>query len=89
MEKNQKYRRSFKQLGSVEQDLGPLCLQKKNDRDDAPTHPLTEIPGIAHERHTRIKSGVQVHGQLLYLCLMTHPLIRLYEDRATALSLIR
>ena len=29
----------------------------KNDIDDAPTHPLTEIPGIAHERHTRIKSG--------------------------------
>ena len=22
-----------------------------------PTHPLTEIPGITHERHTRIKSG--------------------------------
>ena len=34
---------------------GPHCLQTKNDRDDAPT--LTEIPGIAHERHMRIKSG--------------------------------
>ena len=22
-----------------------------------PTHPLTEIPAIAHERHMRIKSG--------------------------------
>ena len=29
----------------------------KKDRDDAPIHPLTEIPGIAHERHMRIKSG--------------------------------
>ena len=33
-----------------------VCRQKLT-RDDAPTHPLTEIPGIAHERHTWIKSG--------------------------------
>ena len=37
---------------------GPALSADKNDRDDAPIHPLTEIPGIAHERHTRIKSGV-------------------------------
>ena len=36
-------------------DVGPHCLQTKDDRDDAPL--LTEIPGIAHEWHTRIKSG--------------------------------
>ena len=36
---------------------GPHCLQTKNDRHDAPTHPLTEIPEIGHERHTQIKSG--------------------------------
>ena len=33
--------------------LGPaLFVDKKNDKEDAPTHPLTEIHGIAHERHT-------------------------------------
>ena len=32
---NQKYRQSFKQFGSVVPDLGPYCLQTKNDRDDA------------------------------------------------------
>ena len=37
-EKNQKYRQTFKQFGSVWPDLGPHCLQTKNDRDDAP-HP--------------------------------------------------
>ena len=37
---------------------GPaLSADKKNDREDAPTHPLMEMPGIAHEQHTRIKSG--------------------------------
>ena len=55
--KNQKYRQSFKQFGSVGPDLGPHCLKTKNDRHDAPTHPLTEVPGIGHERHTPIKSG--------------------------------
>ena len=62
-EKNQKYRQSFKQFGDFVPDLGPHCLQTKNDTDDAPNHPLTEIPGIAHVRHTWIKSGgwVQVH----------------------------
>ena len=30
---------------------------ERDDRDDAPTHPLTKISGIsAHELHTRIKS---------------------------------
>ena len=53
-EKNyQKYRQSFKQFGSVEPDLGPHCLQTKNDRDDAPTHPPMEIPGILHVNGTR------------------------------------
>ena len=83
-----KYRQSFRQFGSVGPDLGPHCL-KKNGREDAPTHPLTEIPGIAHERQTRI----QVRRQLLYFCLSTPPpprLLRSYEDGATAvLSLIR
>ena len=36
---------------------GPALSADKNDRDDAPTHPLTEIPVIAHKRHTWIKSG--------------------------------
>ena len=46
----------FKQLGSG--GPGPaLSADKKNDRDDAPTHPLSEIPGTAHERHMWIKSG--------------------------------
>ena len=48
MKNIQKYRQRFKQCGSVEPDLGPHCLQTKNDRYYAPTHPLTEIPGIAH-----------------------------------------
>ena len=88
MKKNQKYRQSFKQFGSVKQDLGPHCLQTKNDRDDAPTHPLTEIPGIAHERHMRIKSGGP--GPLtIAVLVLTHRLIRLYGDRTTALRLIR
>ena len=46
-----------------------VCKQKKNDREDAPTHPLTEISGKAYERQTRI----QVHWQLLYFCLSTPP----------------
>ena len=36
---------------------GPPLSADKNDRDDAPTHPLTEIPGIAHEWHMQIKPG--------------------------------
>ena len=36
---------------------GPTLSEDKNDRDNAPTHPLTEIRGIAHERHMGIKSG--------------------------------
>ena len=55
--KNQKYSQSFKQFGFVGPVLGPHCLQTKNDREDAPIHPLMEISGIAHERHTRIKTA--------------------------------
>ena len=36
---------------------GPALSADKNDRDDALIHPLTEVPGIVHERHMRIKSG--------------------------------
>ena len=52
-----KYCQSFRQVGYVRPDLVPHCLETKNDREDAPTHSLADIPGIAHERHTRIKSG--------------------------------
>ena len=57
MKTNQKYRQTFKQFGSDEQDLGPHCLQTKNGGDDTPTLPLMEIAGIAHERYMRIQSG--------------------------------
>ena len=54
--KNQKNRQSFKQFGSVKPDLAH-CLQTETMPPPPPTHPLTEIPGIAHEQHTHIKSG--------------------------------
>ena len=83
-----KYRQSFRH---VRPDLVPHCLQTKHDREDAPTHPLAEIPGIAHERQTRIKSGGP--GPLtIAVFLFNDPppqLFRSYEDGTTALSVIR
>ena len=82
---NQKYRQSFKQFGSVMPDLGPHCLQSRNDRDDAPTHPLTEIPWTAHTDQVR---GLMSTAFFFYFCLTTHRHISSYEDWTTALSLI-
>ena len=68
------------------------CRQNMTERMP-PTHPLAEIPGIAHERQTRIKSGGP--GPLtIAVFLFNDPpppskLFRSYEDGTTALSVIR
>ena len=65
------------------------CRQNMTERMP-PTHPLAEIPGIAHERQTRIKSGGPGPLTIAVFCLMTPPqLLRSYEDGTTALSVIR
>ena len=70
-EKNQEYRHSFKQFRSVRPDLGPHCLQTKNDRDDAP--PIRWRKSLElHMNGTRVSSqGVQVHWQLYDLLTVT------------------
>ena len=57
-ERNQKYRQSVKQFGSVEPDLGPHGLQTNMSETMLTPHQSPDgNPGIAHEWHTRIKSG--------------------------------
>ena len=64
-----------------------VCKQKMTETMP-PTHPLTEMPGVAHKRHMWIKLGGPGPLSIAVFCLTTHRLLRSYEDGTTALSLI-
>ena len=89
MEKISEILPEFKTVWICRAKPGPALSADKNDRVDAPPIPLRKFLELQINGTRGSSQGVQVHWQLLYLCLTTHRLLRSYEDGTTALSLIQ